>query len=36
MQDLLVFLIVGVGRLWEDQLIYVESRENLFFMKLDL
>ena len=31
MQELLVFLIVGVGRLREDQLIYVETRENVFF-----
>ena len=31
MQESLVFLILGVGRLREDQLIYVESRENVFF-----
>ena len=31
MQELLVFLILGVGRLMEDQLIYVESRDNMFF-----
>ena len=31
MQDLLVFLFLGVGRLREDQLIYVETRENVFF-----
>ena len=31
MQESLVFLILGVGRLREDQLIYVETRENMFF-----
>ena len=31
MQDSLVFLFLGVGRLREDQLKYVESRENVFF-----
>ena len=31
MQESLVFLILGVGRLREDQLIYVETRENVFF-----
>ena len=36
MQDLFVFLILGVGRLREDPLIYVESRENMFFMIWDL
>ena len=36
MQESLVFLIQGVGRLREDQLIYVESRENLFIMIWDL
>ena len=36
MQELLVFLILGVGRLREDQLIYVESRKNVFFMIWDL
>ena len=36
MQDSLAFFILGVGRLREDQLIYVESRENLFFMIWDL
>ena len=30
MQGSLVFLILGVGRLREDQLIYVETRENVF------
>ena len=29
MQELLVFLILGVGRLREDQFIYVETREML-------
>ena len=32
LQESLVFLIVGVGRLREDQLIYVETRENVFFI----
>ena len=32
----LVFLILGVGRLREDQLIYVETRENVFFIIWDL
>ena len=32
MQESLVFLILGVGRLREDQLIYVETRENVFFI----
>ena len=36
MQDSLVFLFLGVGRLREDQLINVESRENVFFMIWDL
>ena len=31
MQESLVFLILGVDRLREDQLIYVETRENVFF-----
>ena len=31
MQESLVFLILGVGRLREDQFIYVETRENVFF-----
>ena len=31
MQESLVFLILGVGRLREDQLIYVETRGNVFF-----
>ena len=30
MQESLVFLILGVGRLREDQLIYVETRQNMF------
>ena len=34
MQDSFVFLILGVGRLREDQLIYVETRENLFFQNM--
>ena len=29
MQELLVFIIVGVGRLREDQLIFVETRETV-------
>ena len=36
MQESLVFLILGVGRLREDQLICVETRENLFFIIWDL
>ena len=36
MQESLVFLIQGVGRLREDQLIYEETRENVFFMIWDL
>ena len=32
MQKSLVFLILGVGRLREDQNIYVETRENVFFL----
>ena len=32
----LVFLILGVGRLREDQRIYVETRENVFFKIWDL
>ena len=35
MQESLVFLILGVGRLREDQLIYVETRKNLFFIIWD-
>ena len=31
MQESLVFLILGVGRLREDQLMYVETRENVLF-----
>ena len=31
MQESLVFLILGVGRLRQDQLIYLETRENVFF-----
>ena len=31
MQESLVFLILRVGRLREDQLVYVETRENVFF-----
>ena len=31
MQESLVILILGVSRLREDQLIYVETRENVFF-----
>ena len=34
MQESLVFLILGVGRLREDQLIYVETKENVFFFKI--
>ena len=34
-QESLVFLILGVSRLREDQLIYVETRENVFFMIWD-
>ena len=30
MQELHVFLILEVGKLREDQLIYVETRENIF------
>ena len=36
MQESLAFLILGVGRLREDRLIYVETRENLFFIIRDL
>ena len=36
MQESLVFLIVRVGRLREYQLIYVETRENVFFIIWDL
>ena len=36
MQEVLVFLILGVGRLREDQLIYVETRASVFFMIWDL
>ena len=36
MQESLVFLILGVGSLREDQLIYVDTRENVFFMIWDL
>ena len=36
MQESLVFLILGVGRLREDQFIYVETRENVFFIIWDL
>ena len=36
MQDSFAFLILGVGRLKEDQLIYVESRENVIFIIWDL
>ena len=36
MQESLVFPILGVGRLREDQLIYVETRENVFFMIRDI
>ena len=32
MQESLVFPILGVGRLREDQLIYVETRENMVFI----
>ena len=32
LQESLVFLILGVGRLREDQLMYVETRENMFFI----
>ena len=32
----LVFLNLGVGRLREDQFIYVDTRENMFFMIWDL
>ena len=30
-QESFAFLILGVGRLRDDQLIYVEARENVFF-----
>ena len=33
---LICFLILGVGRLREDQLICVETRENMFFIIRDL
>ena len=36
MQESLVFLILGVGGLREDQLIYGETRENMFFIIWDL
>ena len=36
MQESLVFLILGVGRLREDQLIYVETRENLLADLIEL
>ena len=36
MQDLFAFLILGVGGLKEDQFIYVETRENVFFTIWDL
>ena len=36
MQDLFAFFIVEFGRLREDQLIYVETRENVFFIIWDL
>ena len=35
-KESLLFLILGAGRLMEDQLIYVDTRENLFFMIWDL
>ena len=35
MQDMFDFFILGVGRLREDQLIYVETRENVFFIIWD-
>ena len=35
-RESLAFLILGVGRLREDQLIYVETRENVFFIIWDL
>ena len=36
MQESFAFLILGVGRLREDQFIYVETRENAFFIIWDL
>ena len=36
MQESFAFLILGVGRLREDQHIYVESTENVFFIIWDL
>ena len=36
MQESFVFLILGVGRLREDQLIYVETREDVFLITWDL
>ena len=37
MQDLFAFLILGVGRLREDQFVYVETRKkNMFFIIWDL
>ena len=36
MQELLAFLFLGVGRLREDHFIYIETRENVFFIIWDL
>ena len=36
MQESFAFFIVGVGRLREDQFIYVETRENVFFIIWDI
>ena len=36
MQESLVILILDVGRLREDQFIFVETRENVFFIIWDL
>ena len=36
MQESLVFLILGVGSLREDQFVYVETRQIVFFLIWDL
>ena len=36
MQESFAFSILGVGSLREDQLMYVETRENVFFIIWDL
>ena len=35
MQESFTFLFLGVGRLREDQFIYVETRENVFFHNIE-